>query len=123
MSVPGGSRAALLGLALLAAAAVTATGCLRSRKPIGIELRTTARFDAELGRYKSFGLHKSLAFAGDPEAVYVFGYAHERTDRDGAVAEALADCEARRRDRRIADSCRTIAIDDERIEGSPSPGF
>jgi len=112
---------AMLGLAAVAVG--IASGCGPSRTPIGIELRATGRFDGELGRYASFAPHKSLAFVGEPDGVYVFGYAHELADKDAAVAQALKECEARRQDRRIEGSCRTIAIDDEMLEGGSATAF
>jgi hypothetical protein len=113
----------MAALGLAAVAVGIASGCAPSRKPIGIELRSTGRFDGEIGRYASFDQHKSLAFAGEPDGVYVFGYAHEMADKDAAVAQALEECEARRKDRRIEGSCRTIAIDGEMLEGDSSTAF
>jgi len=123
MNKRGNTRVYVLGLAALTIVLASATGCFRSRKPIGIELRATGRFEGEFGKYSSFRPHKSLAFAGDPDGVYVFGYAHEMADKDDAIAQALADCETRRRDRRIEDSCRTIAVDDETLERGPQAAF
>jgi len=116
-------RKTLLGLAVIATAGLAAGGCLRSRKPIGVPLVSTARFEAEFRKYASFGSCKSLALAGDPHGTYVLGYGHALADQEDAIARALADCDQRRQDRRIADPCRTIAIDDELLEGNPFAAF
>jgi len=109
---------------VLAAVVGTVTGgCTRSRKPIGIPLVSRGRFEVELSKYGSFGLHKSLALAGDPHGVYVLGYGHALADEEDAIARALADCEVRRQDRRIPTACHTIAIDNELLEGDPFTAF
>lgn len=123
MTVSAPRFAITLALAFLTAAAGGSNGCGRARKPMGIELRSTARFDAELRKYASFGSEKSLALAGDPRGVYVLGYGHALADENDAIAHALADCEIRRRDRKIEDPCRTIAVDNELIEGNPFVAF
>jgi hypothetical protein len=114
---------AVIGLAMAAAVGTVMGGCVRSRKPIGVPLVTTARFEAELRKYASFGSRKSLALAGDPHGLYVLGYGHALAEEEDAIARALADCEVRRRDRRILDPCRTIAIDSELLEGNPFTAF
>jgi hypothetical protein len=114
---------AMLGLAVAGAVGTAMGGCVRSRKPIGVPLVTTARFEAELRKYASFGSRKSLALAGDPHGVYVLGYGHALAEEEDAIARALADCEVRRQDRRIPDPCRTIAIDNELLEGNPFTAF
>lgn len=116
-------RGAAAGLAVITIAGLVAGGCLRSRKPIGVPLVSTARFESELRKYASFGSRKSLALAGDPHGTYVLGYGHALADEEDAIARALADCDQRRQDRRIADPCRTIAIDDELLEGNPFAAF
>jgi hypothetical protein len=116
-------RKAVLGMAVVVAVALISGGCMRSRKPIGVPLVSTARFESELRKYASFGLRKSLALAGDPHGAYVLGYGHALADEEDAVARALADCDLRRRDRRIGDPCRTIAIDNELLEGNPFAAF
>jgi hypothetical protein len=116
-------RKGVLVVMLAAAVESTASGCAPSRKPIGIPLVSTARFEAELRKYASFGLRKSLALAGDPHGVYVLGYGHALAEEEDAIARALADCEVRREDRRISEPCRTIAIDNELLEGNPFAAF
>ena len=104
-------RGALL-LCLLPAA-----GCLRTSGPIGIELRETTRFESEWKHYRKLPSFKSFAVAGDPDGLHVSGYAYARPGRGPAIDGALAYCEQRRADRRIAGECRTYAVDDERVDG------
>jgi hypothetical protein len=99
-------------LALLVAAAPLA-GCRRSAGPIGIPLKQTSQFENEMQRYRGFDPHKAIAVAGDVGGRYAMGYAQGLRSREAAIAEALAYCEQRRKDRRIEAECRLHAVGDE----------
>lgn len=94
--------------------------CSGERGPIGLKLRSSGRFDSEWRHYLEFAPHKSLAFAGDVEGRFVIGYGFAEITADAAESAAISDCELRRRDRKIEDPCRIVAVDDERVEGSIS---
>lgn len=81
---------------------------------MGVLLRDKPRLTKEKELYNEIRAeHKSLAMAGEEDKVFVLGYSScEATSADMAIAEALADCDKRRRDRRIEAPCRTIAVGD-----------
>jgi hypothetical protein len=83
--------------------------------PIGLELRSSGRFDTEWRAYLKLPPHKSVAIAGDVEGRYVIGYGFEKATRAAASSAAMEDCNLRRADKRIEDSCRIVAVDDEMI--------
>lgn len=88
-------------------------GCLKSARPMGVQMRTEKQFEVEVRRYQFLPPEKSMAIAGDPSGIYVSGYAYDYPTRDLAIREALEYCEQRREDRRIESECRTYAVSDE----------
>src|SRR5512134_3402282 len=78
----------------------TGVGCGRAGKPIGIPLRAKTQFQSEGKRYLSLPEEKSLAVAGDLDGVYASGIAQGAASTEAAIADALAWCEQRRKDRR-----------------------
>lgn len=92
--------------------------CTGERGPIGLQLRSSGRFDTEWREYLKLPPHKSVAFAGDTEGRYVIGYGFEKATRAEAMSAAMEDCNQRRADRRIEDSCRIVAVNDEMIGDS-----
>jgi hypothetical protein len=92
--------------------------CTGERGPIGLQLRTSERFDTEWRDYLKLPPHKSVAFAGDPEGRYVIGYGFEKATRAAAMSAAIEDCNLRRADKRIEDPCEIVAVDDELIGDS-----
>lgn len=107
-------------LAAAVVAVLMLSGCsgqrFPTRHPMGIPLRSKSRFEKERNLYKDIqAAHKSLALAGEPDKVFVLGYSSSKaTSAEEAIAEALADCDQRRRDRRIESPCRIIPVDDAR---------
>ncbi len=100
--------------------AVLMCACSGQRGPTGLQQRAIGRFDSEFHHYLQFAPHKSLALAGDVEGRFVIGYGFDEITVDAAESAAISDCELRRRDKRIEDPCRIVAVDDERVEGSIS---
>ena len=92
--------------------------CTSERGPIGLQLRTSGRFDTEWRDYLKLPPHKSVAFAGDIEGRYVIGYGFEKATRAEAISAAIEDCNLRRADKRIEDPCQIVAVDDELIGDS-----
>jgi hypothetical protein len=92
--------------------------CVSEHGPIGLELRSSGRFDSEWSHYLKLETHKSLAFAGDVEGRYAIGYGFEQATLAEAMTAAIEDCNSRRRDKRIEDPCRIVAVDDELIGDS-----
>jgi hypothetical protein len=92
--------------------------CTGARGPIGLQLRTSERFDTEWREYLKLPPHKSVAFAGEVEGRYVIGYGFEKATPAEAMSAAIEDCNLRRADRRIEDTCRIVAVDDELIGDS-----
>ena len=92
--------------------------CTSEHGPIGLELRTSERFDTEWRNYLKLAPHKSVAFAGDVEGRYVIGYGFEMATRAEAISAAIEDCNLRRADKRIEDPCQIVAVDDELIGDS-----
>jgi hypothetical protein len=101
---------------LVAVLALLACACANGLGPIGLEMRENGRFDIEWRRYLELAPHKSLAFAGDVEGLYVIGYGFDQITSDAAEFAAMRDCELRRADKRIDDVCRTVAVDAELID-------
>ena len=95
---------------------VLTCACANRIGPIGLELRENGRFDIEWRHYLELAPHKSLAFAGDVEGLYVIGYGFDQITSDAAEFAAMRDCELRRADKRIAEVCRTVAVDAELID-------
>jgi hypothetical protein len=104
--------------AVFVASLVALSGCTRSGKPIGLELRRGTQFESEWMHYRDLPSFKSLAVAGDLRGMYVSGIAHGETSRERAVETAPEYCEARRTDRRVAASCRTYAVDNEHVHAA-----
>jgi hypothetical protein len=96
-------------------------GCVHLDRPIGIELRAETRFASEWTHYVELPAFKALAVAGDVQGIYVSGLAYGQPDAPSAIDAALDDCEARRRDRRIAATCRLHAAGDERAGEAAQP--
>jgi len=96
--------------------ALLACACANGLGPIGLELRENGRFDMEWRRYLELAPHKSLAFAGDVEGLYVIGYGFDQITSDAAEFAAMRDCELRREDKRIEETCRTVAVGTELID-------
>jgi hypothetical protein len=94
---------------------VLLSACTSERGPIGLQLRSSGRFDTEWRAYLKLPPHKSIAFAGDVEGRYVIGYGFEKATTAEAMSAAMEDCNLRRADKRIEDSCRIVAVDDEMI--------
>ena len=92
--------------------------CTIDHGPIGLELRSSGRFDYEWNHYLQLQAHKSLAFAGDVEGRYVIGYGFEEATLAEAMAAAIDDCNLRRADKRIEDPCKVVAVDDALIGDS-----
>jgi len=92
--------------------------CTIDHGPIGLELRSSGRFDSEWNHYLQLEAHKSLAFAGDVEGRYVIGYGFEEATLAEAMTAAIDDCELRRADKRIEDPCKIVAVDDALIGDS-----
>ncbi|MBW2243162.1 MAG: hypothetical protein JRH01_14345 [Deltaproteobacteria bacterium] len=109
---PASRLLAAASLALLIAA-TPLVACRRSARPIGVPLKQTSQFDSEMRRYRGFEPHKAIAVAGDVGGRYAMGYAQGLPSREAAIAEALAYCEQRRKDRRIEAECRLHAVGDE----------
>ena len=103
------------GISALAFAALLATGCRSAHEPIGIKLQEQTRFQSEWKKYLALPQFKAIAIAGDINGVYASGVSHGQADWQVAVVEALKDCEARRKERGIAQPCSTFAI------GMPQP--
>lgn len=101
-----------------AVALLVVSGCgaqrFPARHPMGVPLRGTSRYEKELELFKGIkAAHKSLAMAGVRDGIFVLGYSTcDATSAEVAMAEALADCEKRRHDRRIEAPCRTIPVGD-----------
>ena len=114
-TTPASHPLAAAAVALLVATAPLA-GCRRSARPIGIPLKATSQFENEMNRYRGFDPHKAIAVAGDVGGRYAMGYAQGLPSREAAIAEALAYCEQRRKDRRIEAECRLHAVGDEVVE-------
>ena len=81
-----------------------------AQAPIGVPLPQRSRFHNQWKHYVHLQPHKAIAVAGDTNGLYVSGYSFGYTSESDAMEAALADCEARRADRRIADPCRMFAI-------------
>jgi hypothetical protein len=92
--------------------------CVSEHGPIGLELRSSGRFDSEWRHYLQLEPHKSLAFAGDVEGRYAIGYGFEGATLAEAMTAAIDDCNLRRADKRIEDPCKIVAVDDELIGDS-----
>jgi hypothetical protein len=107
------SRELVAAALMLLVAAVPLGGCHGSARPIGIPLKKTSQFESEMNHYRALEPHKAIAVAGDVGGRYAMGYAHGLPSREAAIAEALAHCEQRRKDRRIEAECRLHAIGDE----------
>jgi hypothetical protein len=84
-------------------------------------LPRTPRFTDEWTRYERLQPNKALAVAGDLATVYVSGYAFGYMDAEAAVKAALAECEARRIDRRVAAPCKTYAVGGQRVAEAALP--
>ena len=91
-------------------------GCFMSTGPLGVAMRTKSQFEIEVRRYAKLPAQKSMAIAGDPQGIYVSGYAYDYPTKEVAVQEALRYCELRREDRGVEATCRTYAIDDKFLE-------
>jgi len=92
--------------------------CAREHGPIGLQLRSSGRFDSEWNHYLQLEAHKSLALAGDVEGRYVIGYGFEEATLAEAMTAAIDDCDLRRADKRIEDPCKIVAVDDALIGDS-----
>ena len=83
-------------------------GC--TRPPIGVPLPNGSRFQKQWKHYVRLQPHKAIAVAGSMSGLFVAGYSFVYTSESDAIEAALADCEARRADRRIVDPCRMFAV-------------
>jgi hypothetical protein len=97
--------------------AVLLAGCASWGRPIGMPLRNKTRFASEWKDYTELPGFKALAVAGDLGGKYVSGWTSEYCEQQSATADALKNCEQRRRDRRIAGQCWVYAIGDEIYQG------
>lgn len=107
-------------VALMLASTLVSSGCVGA-PTIGARLPRTSRFVEEWRHYTRLQPAKAMAVAGDVDALYVGGYAFGYADEAAAVEAALADCETRRIDRRIAAPCRTYAVGDKLSEAAALP--
>jgi hypothetical protein len=91
-------------------------GCQSGVSPMGLEFKRRTQFESEWSKYRELQPNKALAIAGDVQARYVLGYAHELADESSAIEQALADCEQRRADRSLDAPCRLFAVNGERVD-------
>lgn len=104
---------------VLLSSLVIVAGCFRSGgSPMGVPLRETTQFAAEWRNFQNLAALKALAVAGDLDGVYVSGFAWAYPIQELANDEAMENCEERRADRRIEDSCRLYVVDGETIDDS-----
>jgi len=105
-------------LVALLATIVGLYGCIGGTSTLGARLPKASRFVEEWRHYERLQPMKAMAVAGDLEALFVSGYAFGYADEPAAVNAAMADCEARRIDRRVMAPCRTYAVGDRLVDAA-----
>jgi hypothetical protein len=82
----------------------------------GIRVRDKTRFEADWQRYTRLPEAKAIAVAGDLRGTYVLGIGYGEPTAGAAEARALARCQERRADRRIAAPCRMHGIGNQPVD-------
>lgn len=108
----------MTGLRLALALCLALLACRSSSGPMGMDLRSTSRLEAEFKRYEQLVPHRAMAVAGDEGGRYAMGYAFGESTAATAAAAALAACEERRRDLGLEEDCRLYAQGSEILDGA-----